>query len=73
MKDLNTQDVCHIGIPFEVKLRLVKEALGRSGKITIPKTVQNMEQCFTIAQKYYFFWYNDESGSTRVVKEKIIK
>ena len=73
MKDLTNVGVSHEGIPFEVKLRLVKEAIGRSGKITIPKTVQNMEQCFTIAQKYYFFWYNDETGSTRVVKEKIIK
>lgn len=72
MKTLNS--ATRMGpIPFDVKLRLVKEAWGRSGKITIPKTVQNLDQCFTTAEKYYFFWYNDASGSTRVVKEKIIK
>ena len=53
------------------KEELLKKAMALHGKIEPTRTRRTLEECFTTEDSKLIFWFNDETGTTKVlVKEK---
>lgn len=49
---------------------LIDQAREKHGEIQPCANKENLEQCFTLEDRYgYLFWFNTEDGSTRVLIE----
>jgi len=53
------------------KEELLKKAVSLHGKIVPPQTRRSLEECFTTEESKLIFWFNDETGTTKVlIKEQ---
>jgi len=53
------------------KEELLEKAVSLHGKIVPPGTRRSLEECFTTQESKLIFWFNDETGTTRVlIKEQ---
>jgi len=52
----------------ESKQALIDKALEKYGKI-YPCENKKIEDCFTQEEDLLIFWFNDDSGSTRIVTD----
>jgi hypothetical protein len=50
-----------------LKLYLINEAFKKSESIKPVGNVKSLHECFTVNDDCLLFWYNDNSGSTRMV------
>ena len=57
-----------MNIPTEIKILLKEMAIARHGKIYTLGTVSCEDECYTIVKNWYIYWYDDEFGSTHLVK-----
>ncbi|UCF99170.1 MAG: hypothetical protein JSV89_06430 [Spirochaetaceae bacterium] len=52
------------------KAELLKKAVSLHGKIEPTRTRNSLEECFTTEDSKLILWFNDETGTTKVlVKE----
>ena len=50
---------------------LLKKALTLHGRIEPTRTRRTLEECFTTEDSKLIFWFNDETGTTKVlIKEE---
>jgi hypothetical protein len=49
------------------KEELLKKALTMHGKIAPTRTRRSLEECFTTEDSKLIFWFNDETGNTKVL------
>lgn len=57
-----------------IKIKLLNKAIIRHGginKITPCAGLKTFDDCFRVYQDELQFWYNDETGSTRMIRRKI--
>ena len=62
-------------IPNQQKSEMIQKAKERHGpNITVcPKIVSGkLEDSFTLVEPYIILWYNDVSGSTHTITEKVV-
>ncbi len=54
------------------KEELLKKAVSLHGKIVPTQTRRSFEECFTTEESKLIFWFNDETGTTKVlIKEQV--
>jgi hypothetical protein len=51
------------------KRELLKRALALHGRIQPTCTRRTLEECFTTEDSKLIFWFNDETGTTKVLME----
>jgi len=49
------------------KEELLKKAMALHGKIEPTRTRRSLEECFTTEDSKLIFWFNDETGNTKVL------
>jgi hypothetical protein len=52
------------------KEELLKRALALHGKIEPTRTRKTLEECFTTEDSKLIFWFNDETGTTKVLVQE---
>jgi hypothetical protein len=52
------------------KEELLKRALALHGRIKPTSTRKTLEECFTTEDSKLIFWFNDESGTTKVLVQE---
>jgi hypothetical protein len=53
------------------KEELLRKAMALHGRIEPTRTRRSFEECFTTEDSKLIFWFNDETGTTKVlVKEQ---
>jgi len=52
------------------KEELLKRAMAIHGRIEPTRTRRTFEECFTIEDSKLIFWFNDETGTTRVLVQE---
>lgn len=59
----------------EIKKTLINMAIKRCGNIFPCRKAKNLmsNKSFTVDNGFAFFWFNDKSNSTKVIKIKINK
>jgi hypothetical protein len=50
-----------------IQEELLREAVQLHGRIEPTRTRRTFEECFTVEDSKIIFWFNDESGTTKVL------
>ena len=54
-----------------LKRELRQEAEEKHGKISLPGSKENLDQCYTEANGKLLFWFNIENKSTKILSREI--
>jgi hypothetical protein len=52
------------------KEELLKKAMAIHGRIEPTRTRRTLEECFTTEDSKLIFWFNDETGTTKVLVQE---